>query len=98
MEEDDSERESHGERRSGGVSLGIGVFQGKSELWCPVIGADVRTMALYAGDQLIVACSGSDRCKAEDPECGYLTKTSADATGCPLVELWDAFDAFLRPE
>jgi len=92
MNDDDS----HGKRRTGGASLALFVFQGVSETRCHFVGATVKTMAMAAGKSLLVPCSHSrwPNCPASG-ENGHPDRNRVFATGCPLAELWTAFDAFI---
>jgi len=88
--------DSHGKRRTGGVSLGIHAFQPPSEIHCPFLGRDIKTMAVAFGRDLGVVCTGSDKpgCVAAN-ERGNPDRDKVLATGCPLEELWVSFEATL---
>jgi len=90
--------DSHGRRRTGGVSLGIFVFQGISEIHCPFVGRTIRTMGLAAGLDLIVPCTGARNpdCPAAPGDLDVPDKALARDAGCPLWEIWAAYEAFLR--
>ncbi len=86
--------ENKGHRRMDRCRVSLSAFQGVSEIHCQLVGASIKTVAVSVCGTLIVACSHAHwRVCPVTGDDGCLGKGHALTCGCPLSELWTAFES-----